>query len=124
MIFLFLCHTQNFSYPDTRPLHMPLGKGGATALVSGQRQACCAALWWYCAPPSPLLMPCIAFLPIRAYIFTVVVSWNFSNLAEHPLHLHTNPFTIAALPNAFLLPNTSYTNWFEVKPLGGERERR
>ena len=43
-----------------------------------------------------------------------VVEWQFALIMEHPLHLHTNPFQIAALPSEYLRAGLSYTSWFEV----------
>ena len=53
--------------------------------------------------PAPALMP-----------LGSVVEWQFALIMEHPLHLHTNPFSITALPSEYLKAGLSYTSWFEV----------
>lgn len=40
-----------------------------------------------------------------------IVEWNFGRLAQHPMHVHTNPYQIVALPTPTSKP---YTSWFEV----------
>ena len=42
-----------------------------------------------------------------------VVEWRLTDLEFHPWHAHVSPFQITKLSVEGLLPNMSYTNWFE-----------
>jgi hypothetical protein len=43
-----------------------------------------------------------------------VTEWVFDALAFHPLHVHVNPFQIAALNDSFLQPGATWSDWFRA----------
>ena len=75
-----------------------------------------------CPPRAPAPFPAADPRPLELPLGSVV-EWASPKMHAHPLHMHTNPFQLVDLPQDWLQPGCSYSDWFEAGDfqVGGRR---
>ena len=108
-----LVNNQNFSYPDPNPVMMPLGSVVEWKFTNLMEVREGRGGWGVGWGASAVRLEAWGHV-LCSNTHTACASLPPPPRAQHPLHLHTNPFQIVELRKDFLIADNEYTSWFEV----------